>query len=102
MARQELPVEVAEQRRETFTRLLVRLGVRELLHEKSGKLNKVIVGVPGVAVAGPDREAHAAIAIGRGVEVAHGMNDMVETVRHGHDRLLELWWDLWWDSWRTL
>jgi hypothetical protein len=50
----------------------------------------MIVGAPGVAVARPDHEAHAAIKVGRGVEVAHGMNDVVETARHGHDRLLEL------------
>jgi hypothetical protein len=35
-----------------------------------------------VAVACPDHEAHAAIKIGRGVEVAHSMNDMVEAAGH--------------------
>src|SRR5205823_7021161 len=91
MARQELPVEVTEQRREALTCQLVRLGDCEQFHKKSGKLHKLIVGAPGVAVACPDHEPHAAIEVGRGVEVAHGMNDVVETAGHGHDRLVELW-----------
>jgi hypothetical protein len=42
----------------------------------------MIVGAPGVAVAGPDHEAHAAIEVGCNVEVAHGMNDVVKAAGH--------------------
>jgi hypothetical protein len=35
-----------------------------------------------VAVARADGEAEPPIQLGAGIEIAHGMNDMVETARH--------------------
>ena len=77
------PVIGAEQLRKAVVAELVRLGQRQQLDEEAGKLDDVIMRAPGVAVARADREAEAAIERGRRVEIAHGMDDMVEPTRHG-------------------
>jgi hypothetical protein len=86
--RQELTIEFAEQSREAFALEFLGLGDRKQLHEKAGQLDKVILGAPRMAVPRPDGEARAAIKFGCDIEIADSMNDVVETVGHGHDRLV--------------
>jgi hypothetical protein len=40
-----------------------------------------------MAIPRSDSEARTAVEIGRGIEIADGVNDVVETAGHGHDRL---------------
>jgi hypothetical protein len=46
------------------------------------------VCAPGVAIARPDHEAGATVEIGRGVEITHGVDDVVETAGHGKCSIL--------------
>src|SRR5262249_19485337 len=85
---EEDAVEGTEQQRESgFARNLFGCDHRQQLDEEARKLNEMIVCAPGMAVARPDREAEPAIEIGCGVEVAHRVDDMVETAGHdGEDK----------------
>ena len=62
-------VEGAEQFRETLAGELLRLRDRQQLDEKSGQLDDVVVGAPGVNVARPDSEAQPAVERRRRLEV---------------------------------
>ena len=42
----------------------------------------MILRAPGMAVARADREAEPPVQIGRGVEIAHRMDDVIEAARH--------------------
>src|SRR5713226_8936274 len=79
---QEDPVEGAEQRREGVAAELLGLRHGQELDEEARQLDDMIVGAPGMPVARADGEAEPAIERGRGVEVAHGMDDMVEAAPH--------------------
>ena len=46
------------------------------------ELHNAVVRSPWVLVARADREANAAIQVRRGVEVADGMHNMIEPMRH--------------------
>ena len=61
-----------------------RLGDREQLDEEAGELNDVIMRAPGrrMPIAGADREAKPPIELPGRVEVAHRMDDVIETARH--------------------
>ena len=83
VARQERLVDAPEQHREIVAAELVGFRDRQHFDEVAGELDDVVVGPPGVAVARADGEAHAAIEGRSGVEVAHGMDDMVEAAGHG-------------------
>ncbi len=79
---QEAPVEIAEHFRKPVVAEFLRFGHGQDFDEEAGKLHEVIMRAPGMAVARPDREAEPPIGVGRGVEVAHGMDDMVEASGH--------------------
>ena len=89
MLLQEAAIEIAEQRREAFAAQHIRLGDRQQLQEESRELDDMVVRAPGMAVARADRKARAAIEIRCGVEIAHGMDDVVETAGHGDDQSVE-------------
>ena len=80
---QEIAVEPPEQLGNAVVAELLRLGQGQYLDEESRKLHDAVMRAPGMAIARADCEADAAIEIRRRVEIAHGMNDMVETA--GHD-----------------
>ena len=48
----------------------------------AGKLDDGVMRAPGMPVARADGEAEAAIKLRRRVEIAHGMDDMVEAAGH--------------------
>jgi hypothetical protein len=74
----------AEQNREAVGAELVRFGQCQQFDEAAGELHDVVMRAPWVAVARADGKTEIAIERGRGVEITHSMNDMVEAARHGH------------------
>ena len=83
MAIEKCLVEAAEQGGEAFAAELLGLGDRQQLDEETGQLDEVIVRAPGMAVARPDGETEGTVERCRRIEVAHRMNDMIKTARHG-------------------
>src|ERR1700730_9686877 len=61
--------------RPSFPKLL-RLGHRQQFDEEARQLDQVIVRAPRMLVARAHTEAEATIKLGRGLEIAHGMDDM--------------------------
>ena len=55
-----------------------------------GKLDEVVLRAPRMPVAGADGEAEPPIESGGRVEIAHGMNDMVETARHSSNHVIAI------------
>ena len=87
---QEAPVEIAEQNRDAIVAELRRLRHRQHLDEEAWQLHDVIMRAPGVAVARADREAKPPVQIGAGIEIAHGMDDVIEAPGHGFGTLPKL------------
>jgi hypothetical protein len=79
----EIPIVSREQSAKAIVADLVRLGERQQLNEEAGQLDNVIVRAPWVPVARADRKAQAPIKIGCGVEIAHGVNNMIQSAGHG-------------------
>src|ERR1700730_4477862 len=75
-------VEGAEQRREAIAPKLLRLGHGQQLEEGARKLDQVVMGAPRMLVVRAHSETEATIELGRGPEIAHGMDDMVEAAGH--------------------
>src|SRR5205807_1997854 len=64
-------------------RNLVGLGDAEQLDEEAWKLDDAVVRPEWMMIARTDGEAEARIDYGRRVEVADGVNNVIETARHG-------------------
>jgi hypothetical protein len=79
---EERLVKPAEQGGEPVGSQFFRLGHGQQLDEEAGKLNDVIVGASRMAIARPNREAELAMELGSGVEIAHGVDDVIETAGH--------------------
>src|SRR5262249_22333947 len=75
-------VERADKRRKAIASELFRLCHGEQFDEEAGKLDQMIVGTPCMAVARADGEAEPPIKFGGRVEVAHGMDHVVEPAGH--------------------
>ena len=84
-ARQEVAVERAERKAaRCVRRRLRRVGESQDFDVAAGKLHDVVLRAPfrRMAVARADGEAKPPIEIGGRLEIAHGVNDMVEAARH--------------------
>src|SRR5205807_7274564 len=81
-SRQKRLVEAAEMRREAVAAELLRLRHREQFDEETRQLNHLVVRSPRMPIASADGEAEPAIKLCPGVEVAHGMDDVIEAARH--------------------
>src|SRR4029077_19742085 len=75
-------VEGAEQRREAIVPKLLWFGHGQQFDEEARQLDQVIVRAPRMLVARAHTEAEATVKLGRGLEIAHGMDDMVEAAGH--------------------
>src|SRR5262249_4714887 len=80
--RKEGLIEAPEQRRKPVAAQLFRLRHRHRLDEEARKLAQSIVRAPGMSVAPADDEAEPAVELAGRIEVAHRMDDMIETARH--------------------
>jgi hypothetical protein len=78
----EIAVVGAKQNRKPIPAELFRFRERQQLDEEPRKLHDVVVRAPRVTVSCSDRETKAPVQIRRRIEIAHGMNDMVEASRH--------------------
>src|SRR5215471_19362983 len=72
---EENAVEGTEERGKAFGAELFRLRDGQQLDEKSGQLDYMVVGAPGMSVAGADGEAERPIEGRRRVEVADSVHD---------------------------
>ena len=68
--------------RKTVVAELVWFGDGKNLDEEIGELHHMIVRAPRMPVARADLEASAAIEIRSRIEIANGMNDVIETASH--------------------
>ena len=81
-ARNGIAIGDSEHAREPFADKFARLADRQDLDEEARQLHDVIVRPPRMQIARADREAGAAIEVCRRIEIADGMDDMIETARH--------------------
>jgi hypothetical protein len=65
---------------------LVRLGERQQLNEEARQLYNMIVRAPWVLVTRADGKTQTAIEIGCGVEIAHCVNNVIQSAWHGRLR----------------
>src|SRR5262249_52735113 len=84
-ARNEILIVRPEHRREAVGADLLPLCQCQQFNENAWQLNDVIVRPPWVPVARAYGEAKSPIEIGGGIEVAHGVDDMIETASHRCD-----------------
>ena len=69
--------------REAVAAELLRLNDAEQFQEKSRELHDVILRAPRMPIAAPHGEAEPPVERRGRVEIAHGMNDVIEAARHG-------------------
>src|SRR5262249_40852790 len=70
------------QRRQTVGAELFRLRHREQFDKEAGQLDQVVMGAPRMTVARADGEAEPSIELGCRLEIAHSMDDVVESAGH--------------------
>ena len=68
---------------------LLGLGDFQELDEAVGQLHDAVVGAPRMLVARADGEAEARIKRAGGIEVVHGVHDMVVTMGQGRTHLTD-------------
>ena len=79
----EVPITDSKESRKSVRTELVWLGERHELDKNAGKLNDPVVRAPRMPVARADGKPEPFIQFSRAVEIAHGVNDMIETAAHG-------------------
>src|SRR5262245_2502757 len=79
----EIPIVSRKQSGKAIVADLLRLGERQQLNEEARQLDNMIVRAPRMSVARADCKTQAAIEIGCGVEIAHRVNNMIQSAWHG-------------------
>jgi hypothetical protein len=75
----EIPIVSREQSGKAIVADLVRLGERQQLNEEARQLDNMIVSAPWVLVTRADGKTQTAIEIGCGVEIAHCVNNVIQS-----------------------